>query len=275
MLGGAVGMLDGRPDDRPARVDPVARADEVRVGDDVGRRKSELTPEPGAGDHLPAQPEVRPQQPRRCLYVARGGDQLADPARGDHLTLELDEGHDPGPEAGIGLEQGGVACRVMAEVEVRSHRHLCGLQPLDEHGVDERLRALVRESVVERNHNHLPHAHLRDQLGLQIQAGQQLRPASDPDDGRRVRVERQDGVASADHLAVSDMDAIELSERDPPRPRSGLRQWDHRHRGRSVVAADGSRSAAVRTGNSRPVTRLRVLIGRPAWQGAVPVRLPA
>jgi hypothetical protein len=37
-----------------------------------------------------------------------------------------------------------------------------------------------------------------------------------------VRLERQDGVAAADHLAMSDMDTVELAERDPSWARARL-----------------------------------------------------
>jgi hypothetical protein len=37
-----------------------------------------------------------------------------------------------------------------------------------------------------------------------------------------VRLERQDGVASPDHLAMTDVDAVKLAERDSPRSPVGL-----------------------------------------------------
>ena len=71
------------------------------------------------------------------------------------------------------------------------------------------------EAVVERDHDELVDAERGDQLGLGVEAGQQLRRRLGPDDLQRVRLEREHRVAAADHLAVAEVDAVEFADRDP------------------------------------------------------------
>ena len=71
---------------------------------------------------------------------------------------------------------------------------------------------------------------LRDQLGLGVEARQQLRRRLGPDHRERVRLERQHRVAARDHLAVAEVDAVELADRDPARPGSRVGEPGHLHR---------------------------------------------
>jgi adenylosuccinate lyase len=80
------------------------------------------------------------------------------------------------------------------EAEVLPHRHARRLQALDQHVVDELLRGLVGKAAVERDHHQLVHAQLADQLGLGVEACEQLRSRLGTDHPQRVRLEREHGV---------------------------------------------------------------------------------
>ena len=71
-----------------------------------------------------------------------------------------------------------VACR-------RSHQNV----------VDELLGRLVGKAAIERDHDQLVHTQPADQVGLGIEAGEQLRSRLGTDDLQRVRLEREHGVA--------------------------------------------------------------------------------
>ncbi len=118
----------------------------------------------------------------------------------------------------------------MSKAEVLPDRYAGGVQHADQHLVDEVLRALMREALVERDQYELLHSELLDQLGLRLQAGEQLRRRLGADDLQRVRLEGQHRVAAADHLAMAAVNAIELAHRDPARPRLGLVELAHLHR---------------------------------------------
>ena len=87
-------------------------------------------------------------------------------------------------------------------------------------------RALVGEALVERDHDELRHAELGDQLGLGLEARQQLRRRLGPDHPQRMGLEGQDRVVAGDHLAMAEMDAVELADGDPAR--TGARVWEQR-----------------------------------------------
>ena len=99
-----------------------------------------------------------------------------------------------------------------------------GAELADEHVVDELLRPLGGERAVERDHHELAHAEAGDQVGLDVERGQQLRRGVGRDDLARVRLEGQHGVGAGDHLAVAEVHAVELADRDVARAAS-------RHRG--------------------------------------------
>ena len=61
---------------------------------------------------------------------------------------------------------------------------------------------------------------------------------------QRVRLERQHRVAAGDHLAVTEVDAVELADGDPPRPRLRVLELRHLHCGGSLRAI-ASRPPAV------------------------------
>jgi hypothetical protein len=57
------------------------------------------------------------------------------------------------------------------------------------------------------------------------------------DDRERMRVERQDRVRAADHLAMAAVNAVERADGDAPRPRPGLDVWkrDDLHAGANTT----------------------------------------
>ncbi len=71
----------------------------------------------------------------------------------------------------------------IAETKVLADRHVGRLQPADQHLVDELLRALSGELVVERDHDQLANAERGDQLDLGVEAHQQLRRRLGADHG--------------------------------------------------------------------------------------------
>ena len=84
-------------------------------------------------------------------------------------------------------------------------------------------RALGGEPLVEGDHAPAPATpSVGDQLGLGVEAGEQPGRRLGPDHGQRVGLEGQHGVAAGDHLAVAEMDAVELAHRHPAR--AGLRR---------------------------------------------------
>ena len=113
----------------------------------------------------------------------------------------------------------GSPARAMAEAEVLAHRHVRRAQRADQHVVDELLRpsgAANRSSNGITTSSSTPSCD--DQLRLGLEARQQLRRRLRPDHAQRVRLEREHRVAAADHLAVAQVDAVELADRYSPRP---------------------------------------------------------
>ncbi len=102
----------------------------------------------------------------------------------------------------------------MAEAEVLADRDVRRPQLLDEDPLDEVLGAALRERSVERDHDELLDAELRDQLRFAFEARQQLRCRLRADHGERVRFERQDRVAAFDDGTVAEVDTVELADRD-------------------------------------------------------------
>ena len=90
--------------------------------------------------------------------------------------------------------------------------------------------ALGGEALVERDHDELLDAERGDQLGLGLEAGQQLGRRLGPDHAQRVGLEGQHRVVAGDHLAVAEVDAVELAHRDPPGPRLHIGEHRHLHR---------------------------------------------
>jgi hypothetical protein len=138
----------------------------------------------------------------------------------------------------------------VAEAEVLPHRHLRGAELGDQDVVDELLRPLGGERAVERDHHELAHAEAGDQVGLDLQRGQELGRGVRRDHLARVRLEGQDGVRAPDHLAVAEVDAVELPHRDmaragldigepgdlhqPRKPTTGLRVPSSRGSARAI-----------------------------------------
>jgi hypothetical protein len=188
--------------------------------------EAELASPAVAGHYLSPELERRTEISRRELHLA-GQDQAADVARGDDLPVDLDEVHNPGLEPWVGAQHLRVTGRTMAEAEVLAHRDVRGQQPAHEHLIDELLGRLLGEALIERDHHELADSEPGDQLGLDLEAGQELGSGLWPDHAERMRLEREDRVAAPDHLAVAEMDAVELADRDLAR--SGRDVGEHRH----------------------------------------------
>ncbi len=56
-----------------------------------------------------------------------------------------------------------------------------------------------------------------DQLGLDLEAGEQLGRGLGAHHAQRMGLERQHRVVAVDHLAVAEVDAVELADGEPPR----------------------------------------------------------
>ena len=162
---GAVGAGD---------VDAVTRAHERLVGNDVGRREAELASAAVAGDDLASQLKRRAEEAHGHLDLA-GGDQRADVARGDDLAVDLDQRHHSGLESPVGRS---IAASPVARCPKRkfspTETRVALSRPTSTWSMNSR-GALVREPVVERDHDQLLHAQLRDQLGLGVEAREQPR----------------------------------------------------------------------------------------------------
>ena len=93
-------------------------------------------------------------------------------------------GDDPRLERGLRAQQVGVALGLVAEAEVLPHRDLRRAELADEHVVDELLRRLGGELAVERDHDELAHPEPGDEVGLDVERGQQLGRGVGRDDRR-------------------------------------------------------------------------------------------
>jgi hypothetical protein len=162
-------------------------------------------------------PRIWKGAPRK-LDVA-GRDQPADVGGRHDLAVELDQARHARLEAALGREQRRVAAGAVAEAEVLPDRDPVGVEPLDQHTLDELLGRLARERAVERDHDELAHAEAADQVGLDVQGREELGRGVGRDDGARVRLEGEHGVGAADDLAVADVDAVELADGEVARAR--------------------------------------------------------
>ena len=165
--------------------------------------------------------ERRPEQ-RAGVLERAARDEAADVARADDLAVDLEQRDDARLEAPVRAQQLRVALRAVAEAEVLADADERRAEPLDEHLVDELLRALRRERRVELDHDELLDAERGDELGLALERRQQPRLVPGRDDRGRVRVEGQHRVGARDHLAVPEVDAVERADGDAPRARLGL-----------------------------------------------------
>ena len=106
-------------------------------------------------------------------------------ARGDDLAVDLQQRLDARLEARVGAQHVGVALRLVAEAEVLAHRDVRGPERLDEHVVEELLRAALGELAVERDDDQLLDAEPGDELGLALERRQQprRRPGATTDGG--------------------------------------------------------------------------------------------
>ena len=80
--------------------------------------------------------------------------------------------------------------------------------------VDELFGALVRKAAIERDHHEIVHTQPADQVGLGVEAGEEFRSSLGTDDPQRVRLEREHGVGTRDHLSVSEVHAVEFADGD-------------------------------------------------------------
>jgi hypothetical protein len=158
-------------------------------------------------------------------------------AGGDDLAADLDQRDHPGLESPIRSELGGIPGSPMAEPEVLAHGNVGGAQAVDQHVLDELVGPLLGDALVEADHNQLLHAEPADQLDLGLEPGQQFRCRLRPDHAERVGLEGQHRVVAGDHLAVTEMDAVELPHGDPARTGLGLAELGHAHRRRSLTQA--------------------------------------
>jgi hypothetical protein len=159
-----------------------------------------------------------------------GADQRPDVRGGDDLVLGLDQRHHPGLEPRVGRQQLRDAGRTVAEAEVLPDRDMLGAQALDQHMVDELLRGLLGEALVERDHHQLRDPQAGHQLGLDVEAGQELGGPLGVGHRERVRLERQHGVGTGDHRPVAEVHAVELADRDPAGARLDIGEHRDLHR---------------------------------------------
>ena len=149
-------------------------------------------------------------------HVGRGPD-LRTSVQGQTLDVEV-----VGPTGSV--EGRDVPGGLGPEPEVGAHHHHGGVQPVDQHPVDELLRAPGRDLPGERDHEHVVDAGLREQHATAVDIGQRERRVLGTQHRHRVRVEGHRDQAQpvavgelacpADHVAVPEVDAVEVADDD-------------------------------------------------------------
>src|SRR3954469_2747646 len=239
----------------PCRVHPVAGNHVALRRHEVGGWEAQLAPALVAVDDLAAHGERVAQQLAR-VFDRAAEHEPADVARRDDLTVDLEQRLDVDLEAPVGGQHLGVALRPVAEAEVLPHRDALRPEPLDEHVVEEVLRAALAELAVERDDDDLLHAQSGHQLGLAVERGQQLRSGGRLDDRDRVRLERQHGVAAVDDPPVAEVDAVERADRHAAGAWLGVMERDRFHprnptTGLSTLPSRGSAIAIAPASSDR------------------------
>src|SRR4051794_12492995 len=254
----------GRAAVGPGGIDPVTGVHEALVRDQVRGREAQVAPALVAVDDF-ALDDERPAEHAACLLDVAGCDQRAD-LRGRHgLAVDLDQRRHTRLELATPAQHLDVALGALAEAEVLPDRYLYGAERPDQHLVDEVLGALGAEVVVERDDDQLLHPEPRDDVPLHGERVDQLRGGLGADHRERVRIEGQDGVAAADHLAMADVHAVERADRYAAFALLGqIRQPDDLHAGNTTRgfsrSSRGSAIARMRAPCVRRTTR-----GTAAW----------
>ena len=235
-----------------ARAERRAHADADRRAGAVGARGVDA--EPGqtscsSGTMLAVgNPSVRPRwspcttsprswngapRKRAAVLDLAGEHQRADVARGDDLAVDLDQRHDPGLEARVGGQHVGSPAAPWPKRKFSPDRDVRRLQRADEHLVDELLRRLRanRSSNGITTSSETPSAATSSTLTSRLVSSL---GAARVDHRQRMGLEGEHRVVAGDHLAVAEVDAVELAHGHPPRAR--LHVCEHRdlHRGESI-----------------------------------------
>ena len=144
---------------------------------------------------------------------------------------------------------------------------------LDQHVVDELLRRLRRRTrgrTGSRPARATPSPAIRS--ALIVERGEQLRRGLGRDDRARVRLEGEHGVGAADHLAVAEVHAVELADRDLARPALDVGEPGDLHQPRKPTTGLSSAVLAGSASAIRPsssVSRTAPVAPSPAHRHAV------
>ena len=193
--------------------------DERLVGHEVGGREAELRPRLSPCDDLAAQLERARRGSGRPRSTSPAGTSPRMWRRGDDLAVDLDQRHDARLEAPVGAQQRRRRpCALWPKRKFSPTETCVAPSALDQHVVDELLRRCARERAVERDHDQLLDARAPAiSSALRSSVVSSLGAASGRDHRERVRLEGQHGVRARDHLAVAEVDAVELAHGDAAR----------------------------------------------------------
>ena len=191
----------------------MAGVDVLLVGDEVGGREAERAAAPVALDHRPLEQEGRAEAAHRALDVA-GGDQRADPGRGDGLAVDLDQRHDARSRTRRGAEHLGVALRLAPKRKFSPTETRLAPEPLDQDPLQNSSASIVENSLSNgiTTSSETPSPSITSRL---ISNGMiSFGAASGWITRERMRLEGEHRVGALDHLPVADVDAVEGADRD-------------------------------------------------------------
>ena len=139
--------------------------------------------------------------------------------------------HHASLEAVVADQQRSVARGPVTEAEVLTDGHMRRAQRTDQHRIDEIRSSAMREGLVERDDHQFLHAQLCDQFNLHVETREQLRCAVGLHDRGWMGLEGEHRVIARDHLAVAEVDSIELAHRNATGPRLDIAERCDAHRG--------------------------------------------
>ena len=179
--------------------------------------KPSLRPAPVPLDDLPSSRKGAPRHRPRPRHLP-GGDQRPDPGRGDDLAIDLHQRHDPGLELVVRGEHLGVPPAPWRRSgSSPPPRRSCAPSPSTRIRRRSPRPRCEENSLVERDHDQLLDPQPLDHVALDLERHDQLRRRLRVKHAQRMRLEGQHRVAPVDHLAVTDVDAVE--DRRSPRCR--------------------------------------------------------
>ncbi|WP_036248788.1 hypothetical protein [Methylibium sp. T29] len=250
------------------------------------RAGAELAAQLAAVGDVAADAVGPPQQAGDQRHVA-GAQRLAHRRAADAQAVHLVAHHPRHVEAlafAGGVEHRVVAGPLRAEAEVVAHQHVARLHAAQQHVVDEGLRRLVGEGLVEAQHDDALHAAARQFAELVAQRGDARRrlgrgAGTRGEEVARMGLEGQHGAEQVavlglaleqrQHRLVAAVHAIEVADRDGRRAAIGqqdvVQTSEHLHR--RIIAT--ARAGPCRLGSRRKKARSRrAFLNRPGARPA-------